>query len=274
MLAAHKAPLLLRLFAGASALILIVSLFAAQLAPYDPYATDPQLILQPPTAAHPCGTDNYGRDLLSRILFGARTSICAALLIILVAATGGSLIGLLAGFFRGRTGALLMRITDIVQAFPSLILAIAVAGILGGGLMNAILALMLTTWTQYARLARSMTLAAAEETYVQAAWLSGCSRMRILFVHILPNIAGTLITTAVMHISTMMMGLAALSYLGIGVKIPDAEWGTMISEGQKYLRQAPWAALAPSIVMISVMMVFNLFGDALRDHLDPKMRKL
>ena len=274
MLAAHKAPLLLRLLAVASILILVVSLFAAQLAPYDPYATDPQLILQPPAAAHPCGTDNYGRDLLSRILFGARTSIGAALLIILIAGTGGSLIGLLAGFFRGRTGALLMRITDIVQAFPSLILAIAVAGILGGGLMNAILALMLTTWTQYARLARSMTLAAAEETYVQAAWLSGCSRMRILFVHILPNIAGTLITTAVMHISTMMMGLAALSYLGIGVKIPDAEWGAMISEGQKYLRQAPWAALAPSIVMISVMMVFNFFGDALRDHLDPKMRKL
>ena len=244
--AVHHMPPLLRLFAGASALILVVSLFAAQLAPYDPYATDPQLILQPPSAAHPCGTDNYGRDLLSRILFGARTSICAALL---------------------------MRIVDIVQAFPSLILAIAVAGILGGGLTNAVLALMLTTWTQYARLARSMTLAAAEETYAQAARLSGCSSTRILFAHILPNIAGTLVTTAVMHISTMMMGLAALSYLGIGVKIPDAEWGAMISEGQKYLRQAPWAALAPSIVMIFVMMVFNLFGDALRDHLDPKMRK-
>ena len=266
-------PPLLRLLTGASVLILVLSLFAAQLAPYDPYATDPQLILQPPSAAHPCGTDNYGRDLLSRILFGARTSICAALLIILIAATGGSLVGLLAGFFRGRTDALLMRIVDIVQAFPSLILAIAVAGILGGGLTNAVLALMLTTWTQYARLARSMTLAAAEETYVHAARLSGCSSTRILFAHILPNIAGTLVTTAVMHISTMMMGLAALSYLGIGVKIPDAEWGAMISEGQKYLRQAPWAALAPSIVMIFVMMVFNLFGDALRDHLDPKMRK-
>lgn len=164
--AVHHMPPLLRLFAGASVLILVVSLFAAQLAPYDPYATDPQLILQPPSAAHPCGTDGYGRDLLSRILFGARTSICAALLIILVAATGGSLIGLLAGFFRGRTDALLMRIVDIVQAFPSLILAIAVAGILGGGLTNAVLALMLTTWAQYARLARSMTLAAAEETYV------------------------------------------------------------------------------------------------------------
>ena len=147
-LAVHHMPPLLRLLTGASALILVVSLFAAQLAPYDPYATDPQLILQPPSAAHPCGTDGYGRDLLSRILFGARTSICAALLIILVAATGGSLIGLLAGFFRGRTDALLMRIVDIVQAFPSLILAIAVAGILGGGLTNSVLALMLTTWTQ------------------------------------------------------------------------------------------------------------------------------
>ena len=268
-----QTPLLFRAFAFLVALILIVSLFSAQLAPYDPYVTDPQLILKAPSAEHLLGTDNYGRDILSRILAGGKTSIFAALFIILVAGSLGSLIGLLAGYYRGRMDAMLMRVTDIFQAFPDIVLAIAVAGVLGGGLFNAVLALILTTWTQYARLARSAAAAAREETYIQAARLSGCSDARILFGHILPNIAGPLVVTAVLHVSTMMMGLAGLSYLGIGVQIPAAEWGAMISEGQKYLQQAPWAALAPSAVMVAVMMVFNMFGDQLRDLLDPKMRE-
>lgn len=268
-----QTPLLFRAFAFLVALILIASLFSAQLAPYDPYVTDPQLILKAPSAEHLLGTDNYGRDILSRILAGGKTSIFAALFIILVAGSLGSLIGLLAGYYRGRMDAMLMRVTDIFQAFPDIVLAIAVAGVLGGGLFNAVLALILTTWTQYARLARSAAAAAREETYIQAARLSGCSDARILFGHILPNIAGPLVVTAVLHVSTMMMGLAGLSYLGIGVQIPAAEWGAMISEGQKYLQQAPWAALAPSAVMVAVMMVFNMFGDQLRDLLDPKMRE-
>ena len=267
-----KTPLLFRILAFCTVLILIVSLFSAQLTPYDPYETDPQLILKAPSADHLLGTDNYGRDILSRILAGGRTSIFSALFIILAAGSFGSLIGLFSGYYRGRMDAVLMRTTDIFQAFPDIVLAIAVAGVLGGGLVNAVLALMLTTWTQYARIARSAAIAVKEETYIQAARLSGCNDARILFLHILPNIAGPLIVTAVLHISTMMMGLAGLSYLGIGVQIPAAEWGAMISEGQKYLRQAPWAALAPSAVMVAVMMVFNMFGDQLRDLLDPKTR--
>ena len=183
------------------------------------------------------------------------------------------MIGLLSGYYRGRIDAVLMRVTDVFQAFPDIVLAIAVAGVLGGGLFNAVLALIVTTWTQYARIARSAAVTVKEETYIQAAQLSGCSDARILFGHILPNIAGPLIVTAVLHVSTMMMGLAGLSYLGIGVQIPAAEWGAMISEGQKYLQQAPWAALAPSAVMVAVMMVFNMFGDQLRDLLDPKARE-
>ena len=268
-----QTPLLFRTFALLAALILIVSLLSAQLAPYDPYVTDPQLILKAPSAEHLLGTDNYGRDILSRILAGGKTSIFAALFIILVAGSLGSFVGLLAGYYRGRMDAMLMRVTDIFQAFPDIVLAIAVAGVLGGGLVNAVLALILTTWTQYARIARSAAVAAKEETYIQAARLSGCSDVRILFGHILPNIAGPLVVTAVLHVSSMMMGLAGLSYLGIGVQIPAAEWGAMISEGQKYLQQAPWAALAPSAVMVAVMMVFNMFGDQLRDLLDPKMRE-
>ena len=268
-----QTPRLFRAFALLAALILIVSLFSAQLAPYDPYTTDPQLILKAPSAEHLLGTDNYGRDILSRILAGGKTSIFAALFIILAAGSLGSLIGLLAGYYRGRMDAVLMRITDVFQAFPDIVLAIAVAGVLGGGLFNAVLALIVTTWTQYARIARSAAVSAKEETYIQAARLSGCSDVRILFGHILPNIAGPLVVTAVLHVSSMMMGLAGLSYLGIGVQIPAAEWGAMISEGQKYLQQAPWAALAPSAVMVAVMMVFNMFGDQLRDLLDPKMRE-
>ena len=268
-----QTPRLFRAFALLAGVILIVSLFSAQLAPYDPYTTDPQLILKAPSAEHLLGTDNYGRDILSRILVGAKTSIFAALFIILAAGSLGSLIGLLSGYYRGRMDAVLMRITDVFQAFPDIVLAIAVAGVLGGGLFNAVLALIVTTWTQYARIARSAAVSAKEETYIQAAHLSGCSDARILFGHILPNIAGPLVVTAVLHVSTMMMGLAGLSYLGIGVQIPAAEWGAMISEGQKYLQQAPWAALAPSAVMVAVMMVFNMFGDQLRDLLDPKTRE-
>ena len=268
-----RTPPLFRALTLLAALILIVSLFSAQLAPYDPYVTDPQLILKAPSAEHLLGTDNYGRDILSRILVGAKTSIFAALFIILAAGSLGSLIGLLSGYYRGRMDAVLMRTTDVFQAFPDIVLAIAVAGVLGGGLVNAILALIATTWTQYARIARSAAIAAKEETYILAARLSGCTDTRLLFGHILPNIAGPLIVTAVLHISTMMMGLAGLSYLGIGVQIPAAEWGAMISEGQKYLQQAPWAALAPSAVMVSVMMVFNMFGDHLRDLIDPKTRE-
>ena len=268
-----KTPRLFRALALLAALILIASLFSAQLAPYDPYATNPQMILKAPSAEHLLGTDNYGRDILSRVLAGGRTSIFASLFIILIAGSFGSMIGLLAGYYRGRMDAILMRVTDIFQAFPDIVLAIAVAGVLGGGLFNAVLALILTTWTQYARLARSAAAAAREETYIHAARLSGCNDARILFLHILPNIAGPLLITAILHVSTMMMGLAGLSYLGIGVQIPAAEWGAMISEGQKYLQQAPWAALAPSAVMVAVMMVFNMFGDQLRDLLDPKMRE-
>ena len=268
-----KTPRLFRVLALLSALILITSLFSAQLAPYDPYATDPQLILKAPSAEHLLGTDNYGRDILSRILAGGKTSIFSALFIILAAGSLGSMIGLLSGYYRGRIDAVLMRFTDVFQAFPDIVLAIAVAGVLGGGLFNAVLALIVTTWTQYARIARSAAVTVKEETYIQAAQLSGCSDARILFGHILPNIAGPLIVTAVLHVSTMMMGLAGLSYLGIGVQIPAAEWGAMISEGQKYLQQAPWAALAPSAVMVAVMMVFNMFGDQLRDLLDPKARE-
>lgn len=254
-------------------LLVVFSLFSKHLTPYDPYATEPSNVLQPPSSAHLFGTDGHGRDLLSRVIVGSKTSIFSAFALIAMTGIFGTFIGMIGGYYGGWVDALLMRITDVFLSFPDIILAIAVAGVLGGGLFNAILALFLTTWTQYARLARSSTIAVKEEAYIHAAKLSGCSSPRVIFVHILPNILGPLIVTATLHISGMMMGIAGLSFLGLGVKVPQAEWGSMISEGRKYLQTAPWVAIYPSVVMVAVMMLFNLFGDQVRDLLDPKHDK-
>lgn len=250
--------------------LLVLSLFSSVLTPYDPYETNTSMVLQPPSAEHPFGTDSHGRDLLSRVIVGSKTSIFSAFALIVATGTLGMLVGMISGYYGGWVDSVLMRITDVFLSFPDIILAIAVAGVLGGGLLNAMLALFITTWTQYARLARSSTIAVKEEAYIHAAKLSGCSSIRILFIHILPNILGPLIVTATLHISGMMMGIAGLSFLGLGVKVPQAEWGSMISEGRKYLQTAPWVAIYPSLVMVAVMMLFNLFGDQVRDLLDPK----
>ncbi len=251
-------------------ILIILSLLSDFLVPYDPYETCPEHVLQPPSSHHLLGTDAHGRDILSRIIVGSKTSIFSAFALIALAAGIGTTVGLLGGYFGGKVDTVLMRVTDVFLAFPDMVLAIAVAGILGGGLVNAMIAILATTWTQYARLARSSTIAIKEETFIQAAKLSGCSNMRIMLRHILPNIGGPLIVTATLHVSGMMMGIAGLSFLGLGVKVPQAEWGSMISEGKKFLQTSPWVALAPSIVMVLVIMVFNLFGDKLRDILDPK----
>lgn len=253
--------------------LILLSLLGPWLAPYDPYATNSDLVLAAPDSTHLFGTDSHGRDVLSRVIVGSKTSIFSAFLIIAVAGTFGTIVGLLGGYFGGKVDSYLMRITDIFLAFPDMVLAIAVAGVLGGGLINAIIALMATTWTQYARLARSSTIAIKEEAFIHAARLSGTCTARIIFVHILPNIVGPLIVTGTLHVSSMMMGIAGLSFLGLGVKVPEAEWGAMISEGRNFLQTAPWLPLLPSAVMVSVMMVFNLFGDQVRDLLDPKGKK-
>lgn len=254
---------------GIVAVLLLLSLFSGFLVPHDPYETS-GAILKAPSMEHLMGTDEHGRDVLSRVIIGSKTSIFSAFILIAMAGTFGTLIGLVGGYYGGKIDTILMRITDLFLAFPDMILAVAVAGILGGGLINAMLALFITTWTQYARLARSSTIAIKKEEFIQAARLSGCSELRILTVHVLPNIVGPLIVTATLHVSGMMIGIAGLSFLGLGVKVPEAEWGSMISVGRNYLQSAPWIALGPSVVMVSVMMVFNLLGDEIRDIFDPK----
>ena len=257
-------------FTALAVLLLLAAAFAERLCPYDPYAQDLLLAQQAPSLAHPFRTDRYGRDLLSRVLVGSTTSIYATLILVLIVMVLGTGIGIVCGWCGGKVDAVLMRITDLFLAFPSLVFALAVAGVLGGGIQNAVIALAVIGWPKFARLARGLTLAQKDSEYMMAARLSGSSVPRLLFWHVLPNIAGPILVTAVLDIGTMMMELAGLSFLGLGVKPPMAEWGSMINDGRSMLQLAPWMALAPGFAIFITVMVFNLLGDTLRDYLDPK----
>ena len=257
-------------FSALAILLLLVAAFAEKLCPYDPYAQDLLFAQKAPTLAHPFGTDRYGRDMLSRVLVGSTTSIYATLLLVAIVTAVGTAVGILGGWSGGVADTVLMRISDLFLAFPSLVVALAVAGVLGGGIQNAIIALAVIGWPKFARLARGLTLAQKDSEYMMVARLSGSSVPNLLIRHVLPNIAGPILVTAVLDIGTMMMELAGLSFLGLGVKPPMAEWGSMINDGRSMLQIAPWMALAPGFAIFITVMIFNLLGDTLRDYLDPK----
>ena len=258
---------------GAAAMLLIVgALFSESLCPYDPYLQNLDAALQQPSAAHIFGTDRYGRDMLSRVIAGSHASIFSTFLLVAIITAVGTSIGVFCGWARGRADDLLMRVSDLCLAFPGLVFALAVAGVLGGGLHNAVLALAAISWPKYARIARSQTLAVRETTYLKAAMLAGCSTTQLIVKHILPNIAGPILVTAMLDIGTMMMELAGLSFLGLGAKPPTAEWGSMMSETRGLLQTVPWAVFAPGVAIFVAVMAFNLLGDAVRDYMDPKMR--
>ena len=259
-------------FAALAGALLLVALFAPALCPRDPYAQDLSAALQPPGWEHPMGTDRYGRDMLSRVLVGGTTSIYATLLLVAIVTAFGTTVGLVCGWKGGKLDAALMRVSDLFLAFPSLVFALAVAGVLGGGIQNAIIALAVIGWPKYARLARGLTLSQKSAVYLMAARLAGCSELKLLVRHILPNILGPILVTAVLDVGTMMMELAGLSFLGLGVQPPMAEWGSMINDGRSMLQIAPWMALAPGLAIFITVMIFNLLGDALRDFLDPRER--
>lgn len=250
-----------------------ISMISKYIAPNDPNLTNTLNLGARPCLKYPFGSDNFGRCVFSRVLVGARTSIFVSIILVIITFSIGTTVGVLAGYYGGFLDLLLMRITDIFLAFPELIIAIAVAGVLGGGLANAMIALIISGWTQYARIGRSQVLKIKEENFIKAAVLSGNSNFRIIIFNILPNIISPLVVTATLQISSMMISLASLSFLGIGVKLPEAEWGSMISEGSKYLRIAPWIALLPSLVMIVTIIIFNLFGDTYSDLIDPEREK-
>ena len=253
-------------------ILLLIAAFAKHLCPYDPYAQDLLQAMKAPSAEHILGTDRYGRDMFSRVLVGSTTSIYATLLLVVIVTVSGPVIGILCGWFGGILDTILMRISDLFLAFPSLVFALAVAGVLGGGIQNAVIALAVIGWPKFARFSRGLTLSQKDAPYLMAVRMSGSSVPKILFKHILPNIAGPILVTAVLDIGTMMMELAGLSFLGLGVQPPTAEWGSMINDGRSMLQIAPWMVLAPGAAIFITVMIFNLFGDTLRDYLDPKQK--
>ena len=259
-------------FLTLAVLLLLIAIFAQYICPYDPYAQDLMIAQKPPSAAHPLGTDRYGRDMLSRVIIGSTTSIFSTLLLVVIVTVVGTGIGIICAWNQGKVDTVLMRISDLFLAFPGLVFALAVAGVLGGGVHNAIIALAVISWPKFARLARGLTLAQKNSPYMMAAQLSGSSTPKLLIKHILPNIAGPILVTSVLDIGTMMMELAGLSFLGLGVKPPMAEWGSMINEGRSMLQVSPWMVLAPGTAIFVTVMVFNLLGDTLRDYMDPKQR--
>ncbi len=255
------------------AIILIVgSIFSDRLTPYDPYVQDLSNAKAAPTAEHLFGTDVYGRDMFSRVIVGSRTSIFSTLLLVAIITAIGTVVGVICGYRGGWLDSVLMRISDMFLAFPGLVFALAVAGILGGGLHNAIIALAAISWPKYARIARSQTLSQKETAYLKAAKLAGDSTIGMVVRHIFPNIMGPILVTSMLDIGTMMMELAGLSFLGLGAKPPTAEWGSMMSDARSLLATSPWITLSPGFAIFISVMIFNLLGDTIRDFADPKMR--
>ena len=259
-------------FGALAAGLLIGSIFSDYLTPYDPYLQDLMNTKAAPSAEHLLGTDRYGRDMLSRVIVGSRASIFSTLLLVAIITVTGTVIGLFCGWHGKWIDTVLLRISDMFLAFPGLVFALAVAGVLGGGLHNAIIALAAISWPKYARIARSQTLAQKETLWLKAAKLSGSSTGKIVLKHILPNIIGPILVTSMLDIGTMMMELAGLSFLGLGAKPPTAEWGSMMSDTRSLLTTAPWVTLAPGLAIFVSVMIFNLLGDTVRDWADPKMR--
>ena len=260
----------MKVFLVIALLLIAGSFFAESFAPNDPYATHVTRTREAPGAEFPMGTDAMGRCVLSRLLYGARTSVFAALILVVVTASIGAFVGIICGYYSGAADRVVMRCIDGIMAFPQMVLAISVAGILGGGMGNAMLALGFASWTPYARLARSRVISLKNEEFIQAARLSGCSDGVIMAKYILPNIFNSLLTFASSQIGTVMLGLAGLSFLGLGVQLPQAEWGSMLSESRGMLRTAPWTVMYPALALVVTVMVFNYLGDALRDRIDVK----
>lgn len=247
-----------------------VAVFAPWIAPKDPLNAVMTDSLKPPGGEYLCGTDKLGRDVLSRVIYGTRTSLIMTLCLVAVIFAVGTVLGVLAGYFGGAVDEVIMRIADMMISFPGLVLAIAIAGMLGPNIVNAVIAISAVSWTKYARLARSMVLKIKKSQYIEAAVVNGTKTSSILCRHILPNMITTMVITAATDIGTMMLELASLSFLGFGATAPTPEWGLMLNEGRTYIAKAPWLMIYPGIAIVIVVIIFNMLGDSLRDLLDPR----
>ena len=259
------------LFGILAIVIILIAIFAPVLSGgIDPTAGDLRDAIMAPDAAHICGTDKMGRDIYSRVLYGARISLISTFILVALVFVIGTALGVVSGYFGGWVDAVIMRIADMMIAFPGLVLAIAVAGMLGASMRNAIIAIALVTWPKYARMARSLVLKIRHTDFVYAAIVTGSSTWRMLWKYMLPNTITTLVITAATDIGGMMMELSALSFLGFGAQPPTPEWGAMLNEGRDFMQSAPWMMIYPGFAIFITVVVFNMLGDNLRDILDPR----
>jgi ABC-type dipeptide/oligopeptide/nickel transport system permease subunit len=258
---------------GATILVLLIScaIFASQLAPFDPALLGPDP-LSPPTIQYPFGTDFGGRDIFSRVVFGARLSLVVGLISVSIASVIGVTVGLIAGFYGGWADTWLMGTIDVMLAFPGILLALAIVSMLGPGLTNLMIAVGISAIPGYARLTRGSVLSAREELYVTAARAIGVGNRRILLLHILPNIFAPILVAMTLGVGTAMLSAAALSFIGLGDQPLVPEWGRMLSEGRQYLRGQPWIATFPGLAIMLSVLATNLLGDGLRDALDPRLK--
>jgi peptide/nickel transport system permease protein len=249
------------------------ALLAPVLAPYDPLAQELSSRLQPPSAQHWLGTDSLGRDIASRILYGARISLIIGVVVVASAGVVGTAIGLIAGYLGGLVDEALMRLTEVFLAFPALILAMAIAGALGPSLTNAIIAIAAVTWAVYARLTRGQILSLRRREFVEAARAMGATQTRIVVRHLLPNALAPLMIQASFDLGSSIIAAAGLSFIGFGAQPPTPEWGVMISEGRNYISTQPWLSLFPGLAILLAVGSFNLLGDGLRDAFDPRLSR-
>ncbi len=256
--------------AGVVAVLIFAALFGPVIAPYDPVAIDLDHLREPPSGAHLLGTDSKGRDLLSRILAGSRITLVIGLTASLFSLSLGTLLGMTAGYFGGKTDTVMLQFFDVFLAFPSLLLAIGISAVMPPGLLSAMLAIVLVGWAGFARLVRGMTLSLKEQTYVEASRASGATIGRILFRHILPNALPLLLVAASLRMGGFILIEAALSFLGLGVQPPTPTWGSMISLNRAYINSAPWMVIFPGLAISATVIAFNVLGDFLRDRLDPR----
>jgi dipeptide transport system permease protein len=259
--------------------VLLMAAFAEVLAPYPPNLTNNAAFLQPPawqtggSWAYPLGTDAIGRDILSRLIFGARLSLLIGIAVVALSIVVGIALGLVAGFFRGITEIAIMRVMDIILTLPSLLLAIVIVAILGPGIMNAMLAVAIVVLPHYVRITRAAVISETSKDYVTAARANGATRLRLMFSEVLPNCAAPLIVQASLGVSVAILDAAALGFLGLGAQPPASEWGTMLADAREFVLRAWWVVTLPGIMILVTVLAFNLLGDGLRDALDPKLKR-
>jgi peptide/nickel transport system permease protein len=252
--------------------MVLAAVFAPYLTPYDPIETNFRARYLPPSIEHPMGTDRVGRDVATRILFGARISLRVGLIAVAIAVVFGTAIGLVSGYYRGWLDEVLMRFIDVVMAMPSILLAIAIVFALGPNLFNVMIAIGIATLPNYARVVRSSVLSARENVYVESARASGMGDFGIIIKHIFPNVLAPILVLATLGLGTAILSVAALSFLGLGAAPPTPEWGVLISDGRDSIGSAWWISTFPGLAIMVVVLAVNLVGDGLRDALDPRMR--